>query len=174
MPDSLKYLSGYPPELVSKIQSLIEQKKLSEFIQQKYPESHQTNSDKALRKYVMQIKNQYMKNSGVLNQVQFDPRIHAVNNALGEHHFISRPHGGKLKSKNHIKISSVFKSGPEEFLNMIVVHELAHIREREHNKSFYNLCQHMLPGYHQLEFDMRVWLTQLELHEAKQPETIME
>jgi len=27
---------------------------------------------------------------------------------------------------------------------MIVVHELAHLKEREHNKSFYKLCENML------------------------------
>jgi len=38
------------------------------------------------------------------------------------------------------------------------VHELAHLKEKEHNKDFYQLCQHMLPDYHQLEFDARLFL----------------
>ena len=42
---------------------------------------------------------------------------------------------------------------------MIVVHELAHFKESDHNKAFYKLCEHMLPGYHQVEFDLRVYLT---------------
>ena len=46
---------------------------------------------------------------------------------------------------------------------MIVVHELAHLREKDHNKAFYQLCEHMEPGYHQLEFDLRLYLTHLEL-----------
>jgi len=46
---------------------------------------------------------------------------------------------------------------------MIVVHELAHLRERDHSKAFYQLCQHMEPAYHQLEFDLRVYLTYREL-----------
>jgi len=41
---------------------------------------------------------------------------------------------------------------------MIVVHELAHLKERNHDKAFYQLCQHMEPDYHQLEFDCRVYL----------------
>jgi predicted metal-dependent hydrolase len=45
---------------------------------------------------------------------------------------------------------------------MIVVHELSHLKEKEHNKAFYQLCQHMLPEYHQIEFDVRVYLTHLE------------
>jgi len=49
---------------------------------------------------------------------------------------------------------------------MIVVHELAHLRERAHDKAFYALCRHMAPDYHALEFDTRVWLTALELEDA--------
>jgi predicted metal-dependent hydrolase len=45
---------------------------------------------------------------------------------------------------------------------MIVVHELAHLKEKEHNKAFYKLCEYMEPAYHQLEFDARLFLTQLE------------
>ena len=45
---------------------------------------------------------------------------------------------------------------------MIVVHELAHLKEPEHNKAFYQLCTHMAPDYHQLEFDLRLYLTHLE------------
>ena len=33
----------------------------------------------------------------------------------------------------------------------------------DHNKAFYQLCQYMLPDYHQLEFDLRVYLTWRDL-----------
>ena len=39
---------------------------------------------------------------------------------------------------------------------------LAHLREREHDKAFYKLCTHMEPAYHQLEFEVRIYLTHLE------------
>lgn len=78
------------------------------------------------------------------------------------HTYVSRVQGGKLKAKNELRVSSVFKRTPEPFLNMIVVHELAHLKEKEHNKAFYQLCRHMQPNYHQLEFDVRVYLTHLE------------
>ena len=51
-------------------------------------------------------------------------------------------------------------------LEMILVHELAHLKELEHNKAFYALCEHMLPGYHQIEFDTRLYLTMLAMREA--------
>ncbi|MNR54207.1 hypothetical protein D3C85_1743520 [compost metagenome] len=49
---------------------------------------------------------------------------------------------------------------------MIVVHELAHLKEHEHNKAFYKLCEYMLPDYHQLEFDLRLYLTWRDLQQA--------
>ena len=61
-----------------------------------------------------------------------------------------------------IRIAALFKQAPEEFLRMIVVHELAHLREREHDKAFYQLCQHMEPHYHQYELDVRLYLTHME------------
>ncbi|HEY6837139.1 MAG TPA: YgjP-like metallopeptidase domain-containing protein, partial [Geobacteraceae bacterium] len=88
---------------------------------------------------------------------------HVIKHALGTHSFVSRVQGGKLKAKHEIRVASVFRDTPEAFLRMIVVHELAHLREKDHNKAFYQLCEHMEPSYHQLEFDTRLYLTQLEL-----------
>jgi predicted metal-dependent hydrolase len=70
--------------------------------------------------------------------------------------------GNKLKAKREIRVASLFKTVPDEFLRMITVHELAHIKERAHDKAFYKLCTHMEPGYHQLEFEVRVYLMHLE------------
>jgi hypothetical protein len=86
-----------------------------------------------------------------------------LHQALGLHSFVSRVQGNNLKSKNEIRIGAVFKKCPIEFLKMIVVHELAHLKEKEHNKSFYKLCEYMEPEYYQLEFDMRLYLTYLDL-----------
>ncbi|HSX51245.1 MAG TPA: metal-dependent hydrolase, partial [Cellvibrio sp.] len=38
-----------------------------------------------------------------------------------------------------------------------------HFKEKEHNKAFYQLCRHMEPNYYQYEFDLRLYLTQLDL-----------
>jgi hypothetical protein len=89
--------------------------------------------------------------------------MHPVNGTLGTNAFVSRVQGGKLKSKNEIRIATLFREAPEPFLQMIVVHELAHLKEKNHDKAFYQLCCHMLPDYHQLEFDTRLWLTAREL-----------
>lgn len=141
---------------------MLDEKTLSKYLLSKYPQAHNIVNDKVLRVFVMSLKNQYLKKSSPLSKIQFDDKIHVINNALGLHSFVSRVQGSKLKSKNEIRIAAVFKSAPEEFLEMIVVHELAHLKEKEHNKSFYQLCQHMLPNYHQIELDLRIYLTQID------------
>jgi predicted metal-dependent hydrolase len=141
---------------------MLNEKTLSKYLLSKYPLPHNIVNDKALRPFVMNLKNQYLKKSSPLSKIQFDDKIHVINNALGLHSFVSRVQGSKLKSKNEIRIAAVFKSAPEEFLEMIVVHELAHLKEKDHNKSFYQLCQHMLPNYHQIELDLRIYLTHID------------
>jgi predicted metal-dependent hydrolase len=135
MTTPLKYLSGYSLVIQKQIQEMITNQKLSSYLLSKYPKVHHIYHDKALRIYVMNIKNQYLKKSEPLSQIKYDDKIHVINNALGLHTYVSRVQGSKLKSKNEIRIGASFKKGPEEFLEMIVVHELAHLKEKEHNYS---------------------------------------
>jgi UTP pyrophosphatase len=162
-PQALKYLSGYPDELLTSVQDLIDQKKLSQVILKKFPHKHDINTDKALYEYTMSIKNRYLRKTRPLSKVLFDNKITLKRQALGLHSFVSRVQGKKLKAKNEIRIAAVLKSVPIEFLRAIVVHELAHLKEKEHNKAFYKLCKHMEPDYHQYEFDLRLYLTHLDL-----------
>jgi len=156
---ALRYLQGYPPHLLEQVQHLLEQQRLGAYIKQRYPKGHQVQSDKALYGYAVEIKQEFLRNAPGLDKVLYDSKLDVVKHALGLHSAISRAHGGKLKAKKEIRIAALFREAAPEFLNMIVVHELAHLREFEHNKAFYKLCEHMLPGYQQLEFDLRVWLT---------------
>lgn len=159
----MKYLSSYPDELKASIQKLIDENRLAEVLLARYPNAHAFNNDKLLREYVLSLKSRFLKKSNPLTEIRYNASLHVIHNALGMHRMHTRAHGGKLKVKSDIQISTVFKKVPEAFLKMIVVHELAHLKEKEHNKAFYQLCEHMLPEYHQLEFDARVYLTQLEL-----------
>jgi len=161
---TLKYISNYPQHVIDQVLKLLEQNKLADYLLNKYPTTHQFVNDKSLRGYAVSFKNQYIKKSSPLSQVIYDPKIHVINNALGLHTFISRIQGNKLKSKNEIRISDIFRKSPEAFLRMIVVHELAHLKEKEHTRAFYKLCCHMVSDYHQLELDMRLYLTQLALN----------
>lgn len=158
----LKYLQHYHPNTISQIQQLIDDRKLDKYLLNKYKTSHDYKNDKLLYNYTLELKNNFLKKSLPLSKVVYDGKINVINDALGMHTFISRVQGGKLKSKNEIKIATIFKNVPEEFLRMIIVHELAHIKEKSHNKAFYNLCTFMEPNYHQYEFDLRVYLTYME------------
>lgn len=159
----LKYIKHYTQETQRQVQLLIEKQKLSEYLLEKYPKAHNIKTDKALFSYAMDFKENYMKKSAPLSKVLYDGKINVIHNALGTHRFVSRVQGGKLKAKNEIRVASMFKNVPEEFLSMIIVHELAHFKEKEHNKAFYKLCEHMEPAYHQLEFDLRLYLTHMDL-----------
>ena len=159
----LRYLNGYPPALLAQVRELIAEGRLAETVIRRYPEGHTVNTDRALYDYVGELKARYMRNAAPLAKVQYDTSLHIVGNALGTHTTVSRVQGNRLKAKREIRVASLFKQAPAQFLKMIVVHELAHLKEREHDKAFYALCTHMEPAYHQLEFDVRLWLTALEL-----------
>lgn len=160
---SLKYLSGYPDELQAQVCRLIEEDRLGALLAQRYPGRHEVRTDKALFDYTSELKTRYLRNAEPLSKVVYDNKLKVISHALGTHTAVSRVQGGKLKAKREIRVASLFKDAPVEFLKMIVVHELAHIKERDHNKAFYQLCTHMEPNYHQLEFDLRLHLTQLDL-----------
>ncbi len=103
-----------------------------------------------------------MRKAEPLAKAVFDNKLHVVRHALGTHTTIARVQGSKLKTKREIRVASLFKTVPLEWLRMIVVHELAHSREKNHDKPFYALCMHMEPEYHRFEFELRLYLTHLE------------
>lgn len=154
----LKYIDGYNTHIKAQVQALIDQNKLGEYLLSRYPQTHPYATDKSLYEYVMELKNTHMKSSPPIAKVLYDAKIRDLKAALGIHTFISRVQGGKLKAKNEIRISHVFKKVPEPFLRMIAAHELAHLKEKEHDKAFYKLCTYIEPSYHQLEFDVRLFL----------------
>ncbi len=163
MIDPISYINAYPQSIKDQVQRMLDQNSLGTFLLKKYPDPHDIYTDKNLRNYAMQIKNQYMKKSPPLSKVIYDGKIHVINNALGLHSYVPRVQGNKVKIKNELRVSTFFKKAPLALLNMIVVHELAHLKEKQHDKAFYQLCQHMLPEYHQLEFDTRLFLIQTEI-----------
>jgi predicted metal-dependent hydrolase len=159
----LKYLGGYPEHVIVQVQKVIDQGQLGEVLRRKYGETHEVRTDKALYDYVQDLKSRYMRSADPLSKVVYDTKLKVIQHALGTHTAVSRVQGGKLKAKSEIRVASLFKQAPPEFLKMIVVHELAHLKEKDHDKAFYQLCTHMEPEYHQYEFDLRLYLTHLDL-----------
>jgi predicted metal-dependent hydrolase len=119
-------------------------------------------NDKALFQAAVQLKDRFMKTTAPLNKVMYDPKLQLLSHALGTLTAVSRVQGSRLKASREIRVASVFRDAPAPFLRMILVHELAHLKEREHNKAFYQLCTHMESEYFQLEFDLRLYLTHRE------------
>ena len=158
----LKYLAGYPDSLKAQVQELLEQGRLGGMLLKKYRHGHGVRTDKALYDYVMALKNDCLRNADPLSKVAFDSKLHVIAHALGTHTTVSRVQGNKLKAKREIRVATLFKDVPAEFLKMIAVHELAHIKEKGHDKAFYQLCTYMEPHYHQYEFDLRVYLTHID------------
>lgn len=125
----------------------------------RYGDRHEVKSNKDLNRYVQQLKAQYLKTAPPLGRVTFDNRLHVTQNALGINATTTRVQGRKLRKSCEIRVASLFKDTAPDFLRMIVVHELAHIRHFDHDRKFYKLCTYMEPDYHQLEFDLRLYLT---------------
>lgn len=160
----LKYIAHYPSHIVSQIEELIEANKLASYLLQKYPVKHTISNERLLFEYAQDYKKRYLKQSSPISKIVYDPNIQVVKHALGMHSYVSRVQGSKLKAKQEIRIATIFKIAPQAMLDMIVVHELAHLKEKEHNKAFYKLCCHMLPDYHQFELDTRLFVIENELN----------
>ncbi|MDG2518038.1 M48 metallopeptidase family protein [Lysobacter soli] len=161
--EPFKYLVGYPEHLLSKVRQLIEQDRLGTMLADRYAEPNPVRNDAQLYDYVQALKDRHLRKAVPLGKVLYDSKLQVMKHALGTHTAISRVHGGRLKASREIRIATVFRDAPADFLRMIVVHELAHLKEADHNKAFYQLCTHMEPDYHQLEFDLRLYLTHIEL-----------
>lgn len=161
-PVQWKFLQGYPQETLAQVQQMLDGQRTGTWLLQKYPTAHGVRTDRALYDYVQGLKTEHLRGADAVNKVAFDSKLQIVQHALGTHTTVSRVQGSKLKAKREIRIASLFKDAPEPFLKMIVVHELAHLRERNHDKAFYQLCTYMEPAYHQLEFEVRLYLTHLD------------
>jgi len=151
-------LVGVHPDVRAKALELAASGELLRRLQHRYPDRHGINNNGLLYSYVQEIKRSYMKSSDPLGKVRYSDKISSLHRALGLHTYAVRVQGNKLKRKNELRVCSRFKDFPPEFLRMVVVHELAHLRHRDHDRAFYRLCCHMEPEYHRYEQDLRLWL----------------
>jgi len=157
----LPLLAGYAEELRSSVRHMLAEQRLAPYLAQRYPESHSLRSDALLYEHVLALKQRHLRNAPPLAKVHYDTTLRRAQQALGTLTTVSRVQGSRLKVKREIRIAALFKDAPAPMLQMIVVHELAHLKHSEHDKAFYALCEHMLPGYAQIEFDTRLYLTAL-------------
>ncbi len=158
----INYLSGYPEPVQQRVRDLIAEDRLGQLLERRYAETHPVRNDRQLYDYTMAMKERFLRKSSPVGKVVFDGKLQVMKHALGTHTSVSRVQGSRLKASREIRIASVFRDAPAAFLKMIVVHELAHLKEGDHNKAFYQLCTHIESDYHQLEFDLRLYLTHLD------------
>lgn len=157
-PDDLPLLAGYPESVREQARRALASGQLLTRLRERYPTPSEVTTDGALRSFVMAQKNEFLRRAPPLSKIAFDDKM-GLRGLLGLHTHVSRVQGTRLKAKNELHVSSRFKTLPAEFLRMVVAHELAHLREKEHDKAFYQLCCHIEPDYHDLELALRLWLT---------------
>lgn len=158
----LIYLEGYGPDVQAQVRELMARNGLGGYLGSRYGEAHEVRTDRALQRYAVELKNRYLRQTAPLSKVLYDGKLQVLDHALGLHTRVSRVQGSRLKASREIRVATIFREAPAAFLRMILVHELAHLKESDHNKAFYQLCAHMTPDYFQLEFDLRLYLTHLE------------
>jgi hypothetical protein len=154
----LTYLDGYPPSTIARVQELAATGELRDWLLARYPESHRHRNERALYAYAVALKNRHLRQAPPLAKVVYDPRLEVLRNALGLHTRAARVHGNRLNARNEIRVAAVFRRAPLAFLDMILVHELAHLKVPDHSRAFYQLCRNMEPDYDRLELDTRIWL----------------
>lgn len=62
---------------------------------------------------------------------------------------------GSCNSKGNICFSYRLMLFPEEVIDYVVVHELAHLKELNHSKDFYNIVMSVLPDYKKREQQLK-------------------
>ena len=152
------YLAGYPAEISDRVDGLIASGELADAISARYPNRHGVRSNRDLRRYVQELKAEFLRRSAPLQGAVYDDKLSVVEGALGLHTTTTHTHGARTVRRRSIRIASLFKDVAPEFLRMIVVHELAHMKHADHDRDFYRLCAHMEPNYHQYELDLRLHL----------------
>ncbi len=60
---------------------------------------------------------------------------------------VARTRFGSCGPKNSLNFSAYLMLFPKEAVDYVVVHELAHMRHRNHQKEFYRLVESILPDY---------------------------
>lgn len=60
-------------------------------------------------------------------------------------------YGSCMPSKKNLYFSSRLIMLPEEQVDAVIVHELCHIKFKNHDKNFYNLVSEFIPNYKELD-----------------------
>ena len=66
---------------------------------------------------------------------------------------------GSCSGKNILSFNTMMMKLPQDVIQYIIVHELAHIKHKHHQKSFWNLVEQHLPNYKQHVTELKKYTT---------------
>ena len=66
---------------------------------------------------------------------------------------------GSCSGKNVLSFNTMIMKLPQSVIQYIIVHELAHIKHKHHQKSFWNLVELHLPDYKQHVTELHTYTT---------------
>src|SRR3989344_892871 len=76
-----------------------------------------------------------------LNKKHFNEKVNSI--CLKNH----KSKWGSCSSKGNINISTRLLFAPEDIINYVCIHELAHLKEKNHSKNFWKLVENAMPDY---------------------------
>lgn len=71
----------------------------------------------------------------------------------------ARTRWGSCSSQNNISLSIYCMQLPDELIDYIIYHELAHVKEKNHSKQFWDHLEGLLPGAKKLDKQMKDYRT---------------
>ena len=77
----LKYLVGYPEPLQATVREMIADDRLERLLRGKYAAVHDVRTDRVLYAYVMELKNEHLRNAPQLSKVVFDSKLKVIQHA---------------------------------------------------------------------------------------------
>ncbi|WP_295420508.1 M48 family metallopeptidase [Sulfurovum sp.] len=66
---------------------------------------------------------------------------------------------GSCSSKNNLSFNTMVMKLPLDVIQYIIIHELAHIKHKHHQKSFWALVEHYMPNYRQHVSELKTYST---------------
>ncbi|MGB0733309.1 MAG: YgjP-like metallopeptidase domain-containing protein [Pontibacterium sp.] len=154
----LRYIAHYPTQVKAQVTELLTTERLGDWLKQRHGTPHNFRANHQLFELGQTLKNQFLRKAPPLHHIAYSDKVLRSHDALGVNVKKTRSHGKKQPIRREILVDTLFKGLSEPLLRMILAHEIAHIKEQEHNKSFYSLCCHIEPQYHQLELELRLIL----------------